>query len=115
MVRRFTLRYLILPALFGAEMYGADEITIPIQDGSVVIRPQFIRGFEIGGLCNGEPRQWTVPATTSLGLAEDHPVVREYLDTVIPLVGRVDGCTTEIIKTSLVLRSTPPDCAQTAP
>src|SRR6185369_6108202 len=55
------------------------------------------------GLCNGEPRQWTVPVVTSLGWAEDHQLVREYKDTVIPLVGKVDGCKAEIIKARLLL------------
>jgi len=122
----FTLRSLISPVLFAAMLHGADDITIPVQEGNIVIRPQFLRGnvpelsfkiknetpypwrtlkfqFDIGGFCNGEPRQWTVPATTSLGWAEDHPVIREYTDTVIPLVGKVDGCQTEIIKAKLIL------------
>ena len=40
---------------------------------------------------------------TSLGLAEDHQLVKEYTDTVISLVGKVDGCETEIIKARLLL------------
>jgi hypothetical protein len=59
--------------------------------------------FDIGGLCNGEPREWTLPVVTSLGWAQDHSVVKEYTDLVIPLVGKVDGCRTEIIKASLLL------------
>lgn len=111
-------------------MYG-DDITLPLDDGEILIRAQFIRRnrygadvpelavkiknqtsspwrtlklqFDIGGLCNGEPRQWTLPVTTSLGWAEDHQLVKEYTDTVIPLVDKVDGCKAEIIKASLVL------------
>jgi hypothetical protein len=59
--------------------------------------------FDIGGFCNGEPRHWTVPAISSLGWTEDHPIVNDYADTVIPLVGKVDGCVTEIITAKLVL------------
>ena len=59
--------------------------------------------FDIGGLCNGEPRQWTIPVSTSLGWTEDHQLVKEYTDTVISLVGKVDGCKTEIITASLRL------------
>jgi hypothetical protein len=108
-----------------AAVNGADDITIPVGQGNIVIRPAFLRGnvpelslkiknqtayswrtlklrFDIGCFCNGEPRRWTVPVTTSLGWAEDHPVVKEYVDTVIPLVGKVDGCDTEIITAKLV-------------
>ena len=125
-----TMRLLIVVTFVGGLLYGED-ITLPLDDGSIAIRAQFIRPsgfgsdvpelsieiknhtssswrtlklrFDIGGLCKGEPRQWTVPVTTSLGRAEDHPMVKEYVDTVIPLVGTVDGCKTEIIKASLVL------------
>jgi hypothetical protein len=128
--RMLTIRFLILFALFGAVMYG-DDITLPLDDGNILIHAQFIRRnefgsylpelaytirnqtsspwrtlklqFDVGGLCNGEPRQWTVPVLTSLGWAEDHQLVREYKDTVIPLVGKVDGCTAEIIKARLLL------------
>jgi hypothetical protein len=108
-----------------------EDIALPVDDGSILIRAHFIRDngfgsnvpelalklknqtssswktlklkFDIGGLCNGEPREWTLPVVTSLGWAEDHSVVKEYTDLVIPLVGKVDGCRTEIIKASLLL------------
>jgi hypothetical protein len=108
-----------------------EDITLPVDDGSILIRAQFIRvnelgsyipelalklknqtssswrtlelQFDIGGLCNGEPRQWTVPVATSLGWAEDHSVGKDYTNYVIPLVGKVDGCKTEIIRASLIL------------
>jgi hypothetical protein len=125
-----TRRFLIVAALFGVVAYGED-ITLPLDDGSLVIRAQFIRHdrdgpyvpeltlklmnqtsspwrtlklrFEIGGLCKGEPRQWTLPVVTSLGWSEDHPLVKEYSDTVLSLIGNVDGCKTEIINASLIL------------
>src|SRR5690348_4971951 len=119
------LRVLILPLFLVCLGRSADEITIPIADGHVVIRPQFLRGeipelsftiknntaypwtaikleFHIGALCGDGPRQWTVPATVSLGWAGDHAVVKEYKDTVIPLVGKVAGCHTEIVIPKLV-------------
>src|SRR6266851_2284478 len=127
--RTLTMRLLIVATLFGAVMYG-DEITLPLDDGNIQIRAQFIRPngygsdvpelvvkiknqtssswrtlklqFDIGGLCNGEPRQWTIPVSTSLGWTEDHQLVKEYTDTVISLVGKVDG-KTEIIRASLRL------------
>jgi hypothetical protein len=108
-----------------------DDITIPLDDGSILISAQFIHEnyvhlyvpelvlkltnrtssswntlklqFDIGGLCNGQPRQWTIPVVTSLGWLEDHQIVKDYSDYVIPLVGKVDGCTSEIIKARLVL------------
>ncbi len=122
-------RFLLVPAFLGTAACG-DDITLPLDDGNLVIRADFIRQsefgvsvpeltvriknqtsspwitlklqFEIGGFCNGDPRQWTVPVTTSIGWAEDHDVTKEYSDTVIPLFGKVDGCKTEIIKARLL-------------
>jgi hypothetical protein len=37
-----TMRFLIAAALFGAVMYG-DDITLPLDNGNVLIRAQFIR------------------------------------------------------------------------
>ncbi|MGA3016489.1 MAG: hypothetical protein ABSF62_05165 [Bryobacteraceae bacterium] len=118
-------------------------ITLPLDDGQIRITAQFIRvnGYgsyvpeltlalenqtssawttlkflvDIGGLCNGEPRHWSLPVITSLGpsclarfprawcQAEGHSFVKEYKDTSIPLIGKVDGCKAEIFKASLVL------------
>jgi len=125
------MRLLLLAGVFGALIYGAEDITIALEDGSIVIRPQFIRvndygsyvpelsfrirnqtrypwrtiklQFEVGGLCNGEPRQWSIPAVTSLGWKDTGPISKDYKDIVISLVGKVDGCRTEIIKASLLL------------
>jgi len=127
------MRYVFI-AMFAALLYG-DDITIPLEGGNIVIQPEFIRvnevgifvpelsfrlkngtpypwntiklKFDIGGLCKGEPRQWTVPAVTSLGWAEGHQLVKEYTDTVISLIGEVDGCKAEIIKASLVFAENP--------
>jgi hypothetical protein len=124
------MRFLVVAALFGAAMC-AQDVTLPLDDGTILIRAEFIHQnqfgdfvpglelkiknqtssawrtielrFDIGGLCNGEPRRWTLPVTTSLGWAEDHQVVKEYKDLVITLLGKVDGCKTEIIKASLLV------------
>ncbi len=117
--------WLIVAALFVAATYP-DDITLPLRDGNIVIRAQFIRPdgvpelavkiknqprsswrtlklqFDMGGLCNGEARQWTVPVVTSLGWAEDHQIVTAYTDTVSSLIGKVDGCKTEIINARLL-------------
>jgi hypothetical protein len=124
------VRFLIVATLFGAAVYG-DDLTLPLDGGNIVIRAQFIQQnkfgsylpelvlqitnqtssprrtlklqIDVGGFCNGEPRQWTVPVATSLGWAQDHQLVKEYKDYVIPLVGKVDGCRAEIIKAKLLL------------
>ena len=124
------LRYLLVAAAFTPVMCG-DGITLPLDDGNILIHARFIRinqfsvyvpelalsitnqtssswatlklQFDIGGLCNGEFRQWTLPVVTSLGWAKDHQVVKEYTDSVILLFGKVDGCKAEIIKASLIL------------
>jgi len=123
-------RLLIVAALFGTVMNGED-INLPLDDGNILIHAQFIRDdgfgsnvpelalklknqttsswrtlklqFDIGGLCKGEPQQWTVPVVTDLGWTGDHELVKEYTDTVISLVGKADGCKAEIIRASLVL------------
>ena len=126
------MRFLVLAVCFGTLTFGED-ITLPLNDGTILISAQFIRPneyqqgsdwpeltltiknqtsypwqtlkvqFDIGGLCNGEPRQWTVPVLTSLGWSGDHPFVKEYKDVVFSLVGKVDGCKSEIIKAKLIL------------
>lgn len=112
------MRFMIVAVMFGAVLYG-DDITLPLDDGSIRLRAQFLRingfgttvpelavkienqtsslwrtlklQFDIGGLCNGEPRQWTVPVVTSLGWTDDHHIVKEHMQLVIPLVGRWMG------------------------
>lgn len=123
------VRYVILAAALTAAMYG-DDITLPLDDGNILIRARFIHyefnvyvpelalsitnqtsspwatlklQFDIGGFCDGEPRQWTLPVVTSLGWAKDHQLVKESTDYVIPLVGKVDHCKTEIIRARLIL------------
>jgi hypothetical protein len=124
------MRSLFVALAFTAILYGED-IAIPLQDGNLILaNPTFIRvndrgtfvpelvvqmknetsfpwrtiklEFDIGGLCNGEPRQWTVAAVTSLGWLKEQPVIKEYKDYMIPLVGKVDGCKTEVFKARLI-------------
>ena len=115
------MRWLALALFFGTAVYG-DDIVLPVDHGNIVISPHFIREtdsgyavpelsltlrnqtsspwkvitleFEIGALCNGEAQQWTVPVSTSLGWSEDHEIVREFNQTVISLVGKIQGCKT---------------------
>lgn len=124
-----TIRLLIAVAVFGSVLLGED-ITVPLDDGNLLIHAHFIQRnefdayipeltfqvenqtssswrtirlrFDIGGLCNGEPRQWTRPVVISLGWLADQQVVKDFSDWIVPLVGKVDGCTTEIIKASLL-------------
>jgi hypothetical protein len=105
-------------------------ITIPLEEGKLTIVAQFIRvntygdyvpelsfgltnetsspwrtillQFDIGGICNGETRQWSIPAVVGIGYMPDRPMIKTYADTIIRLVGKVDGCKTEIIRASLV-------------
>jgi flagellar biosynthesis GTPase FlhF len=131
------VRYVIVAAAFAAIMYG-DDITIPLDDGSIVIQDaSFIRGglagtgtmapvlsfravnktsspwnvvklqFYMGGICNGEPRQWSHTVVMGLGWMKEKPLANDYTDTILPLVGEVNGCDTEIIKAELVLAENP--------
>jgi hypothetical protein len=94
---RVPLRFLLLPALFAAVLYG-DDITIPLDGGSILIQgARFIREsvagdgslvpessfmvvnqtssswrvlklqFDVGGICNGEPRRWSHSVVLAVG------------------------------------------------
>jgi hypothetical protein len=124
-----TIRFLIVSALFGAVAH-TEDITLPLGDGNLLVRAQFIwqnpdgtyvpeltlklknqtfsswrtlkLQFDVGGLCNGKPRQWTLPVLTSLGWSEDHQLIQEHTETVISLIGEVNGCKAEIVKAQLL-------------
>ncbi len=53
--RTLTMRLLIVATLFGAVMYG-DEITLPLDDGNIQIRAQFIRP---NGYGSDVPNWWS--------------------------------------------------------
>ena len=125
------IRVLALAAWFGAATY-ADDITIPLDGGRLVIRDaQFIRlnsygldipelsflmtnetssawlairlKFDIGGICNFEVHHWSFTADVAIGYLPDRPVIKTYAETIIPLMRKVDGCKTVTIKASLVI------------
>jgi hypothetical protein len=129
------MRVLAVAALFGAAMYGED-ITIPLDDGRLVIRDaQFIRvnnfrdyvpelsfrmtnetsspwrtvklRFNVDGTCNGEPHRWSFSAEVGIAYMASPPVMESYFNTIDPLVGKVDGCKAETIKASLVTAESP--------
>jgi hypothetical protein len=128
------VRCVIVLAAFAAVMFGED-INVPLERGSIIIvDPHFITEndgrftpdltftivnrtsgpwntlklqFDMGGLCSGEPRQWSRTVVMPLGWMQEQPLKRQYRDLIIPLVGKVDGCHTEIIKASLVLAENP--------
>ena len=125
---RILLRSLILAASFRAVMYG-DDITIPVDDGTILIQhAQFIRTFGTGykifipelsfaltnktssewtldihfhieGICGTKPQQWTQLVRTGLVGPHDDQEYKEVLDV---FTGRIDGCKTESITASLV-------------
>ena len=122
-------KLLMLTASLGAVMYG-DEITLPLDNGNIVIRASFIGfngytqipeltagitnqtssewptlklQFDVSASCAGNERHWSIPATTALGWRKDYHVFQYYKDIVIALVGEVKGCKTESIKASLIL------------
>ena len=122
------MRFLILATYFVAAMYG-DDVTIPLDDGSILIQhAQFIRTFGTGyqifvpelsftltnktssgwtldidfhieGICRTEPQQWTHLVRTGLVGPHDD---REYKEVLDALTGKMDGCKTESITASLV-------------
>src|ERR1039458_7829332 len=123
-------RYLLFAAAFATVMYG-DDITIPLDNGSIVVEnPQFIRkggsGSNVAGLtftltnntsrawmsidllfniryvCSGEAHQRSQAVKLGLGWTKDVPIKREYHDLVIPLMGQVDSCDTESVKVNLI-------------
>jgi hypothetical protein len=109
----------------------ADEISIPLEGGSIIIEdPRFIHNiygsdspmltfalvnrtsefwrilklqFQMEGLCKGgERRQWSRTIVTSLGYMSEQPLSKSFHEMVTPLVGKVDGCRTEKIKATLL-------------
>jgi len=58
--------------------------------------------FDMGGICNGEPRRWSRIVVLVLGWMSGTQWTKEYKETIIPLVGRVDECRTEIIRARLL-------------
>lgn len=129
-IARKTVTRILVVASFFTPVLIAEDLSVPLDNGHIGIQAQFIRvtygssipeltvklknqtsspwrtiklEFDIGGLCNGEPRQWTIPVSTSLGWSPDFELVKDYVDVSIPLMGKVDGCKTEIIKARLLL------------
>jgi hypothetical protein len=58
--------------------------------------------FQIGGLCNGEPRQWSFPVDTSVGFSSSGPMTNTVKRFISSESGKVTGCKTEIIRATLV-------------
>jgi hypothetical protein len=103
MLRAF-LSYAILAAALLRAVYGAgDDITIPLEGGSVVVQnirmttapyagtpwlaftlrnrtslpwQRVVLQFEVDGHCKGEPKHWSATASTFLGSVEDDVVAR---------------------------------------
>src|SRR5882762_3957085 len=96
-----TMRFLLLTTIFTLAMNGED-ITIPMDDGIIVMRTSgstynLSSGFkyqvkipatskwrivqlrmDIGGLCGGKPRQWSIPiAIKPKWILNDLPYVEE--------------------------------------
>ena len=117
-------RSLILAATFTALAFG-DEV-IPLGDGTIVIEnAQFIRGnvagltftltnhtssswinikllFDITYVCGAETHQRSETVNLPLGWMKDLPMKKEHADLVVPLMGKVDGCKTQSIRTTLI-------------
>ena len=127
------VRYLFLAGSFAALVYG-DDLTVPMPTGGNIIiqHPQFIRKpfnidgpwltfgivdkssapwesvklqFDMGGVCNGEIRQWSASVVLksndlkAMALWGYHSNGSgDYEQYVDSLVGKVEGCRTEVIK-----------------
>lgn len=128
------MRYLFLAASFAALVYS-DDFAVPIPTGGDIIiqHPQFIQKrfnidlpwlmfgvvdkssapweslklqFDMGGVCNGEIRQWSASVVLksndlkAMALWGYHSNGSGDYDTgtVDSLVGKVEGCRTEVIK-----------------
>ena len=118
------------------------EIVIPLDDGEIVLRKlAFIQSdgqgstspkltfrvmngtsetwrrielvFQIAGGCSGKARQWEVAAHFPLSRIDDDPV-SNYEDTVVPLIGQVDGCTSKLFRAALVSAESLPTKAHDA-
>jgi hypothetical protein len=127
-----TFRLLLVASLFGTVVYGDDitfqlgDGRILIKDvrfirqnvsesGSLVPELSFTiinetsfswksvkLEFDMSGICGNEPRQWSRSVFMSLGWTQQEHYAKEFKDTMIALVGKVDGCRTETIKARLL-------------
>src|ERR1017187_1658512 len=91
----------VLNARFIHVNYGiyAPTLTMKLANRTSIAWESLKLQFDVGGWCNGEHRHWVLPVSTSL---DSPPFVKEYSDSVIALVGKVDGCRTEVIRAKLI-------------
>jgi len=121
-----------LTVAVAAGSWAGDDISIPLEGGAILIeKVRFIRvnpsgsfvpvlaftirnqtsqpwrtlklEFDMHGICNGERRQWSRTVVMGLGWMNELVYSEEHEELVIPLVGKVDGCTTETVKARLLL------------
>jgi hypothetical protein len=125
-------RLLLVAVLFGTVVYGDDNTfqlgdgRILIKDAQFIRENVFGGGalvpelsftiinetsfgwrsvklkFDMSGICGSKPRQWSRSVVMSLGWTQQEHYAKEFKDTMIALVGKVDGCHTETIKASLL-------------
>ncbi len=125
----WTLLFALASPLFGSSVPG-EPIEMQLGAGQIAVRVHFIQmnnfgayiprltvlmenrtsspwwtirlKLDLGGLCNGEPRQWALGARTALGWSPDSNLTTEYTSLEIPLVGKVDGCEVELVRAQIV-------------
>jgi hypothetical protein len=124
---RFAVRAALALCLVVAA--NADVIIVPLGDGNLEVRVGFIKfefsqyqpklemrvinhtasawkslklRIDVGYLCDGQPKQYSMQVSTHVGWSGDQAVSQEYSDIVFPLMGKVDKCETQIIRASLL-------------
>lgn len=134
MFTRLTLLFALVLPLFSNAVPG-EPIELPLGAGQIAVRVHFIQvnefgnyvprltvlvenrtnspwstvrlKLDLGGLCNGEPRQWALGARMALRWAPDSSLITSYTNLEIPLVEKVDGCEVELVRAQLVEARSP--------
>ena len=104
-----------MAALIGTVAH-AEDLTVTLGDGKILIRAKFLRTneygdvvpelilklknqtsapwrtlklqFDVAGFCDDVIQHWKIPIVTGLGWAEGREVVKDITDMAIPLVGK---------------------------
>ncbi|MBZ5618727.1 MAG: hypothetical protein LAQ69_08400 [Acidobacteriia bacterium] len=95
------------PAFIRVNKYGdfVPELSYRIVNRTLYSWTTVKLQFEISGSCDGSPRHWSATEVGSVGSSDDPatPFIQNFRDQIIPLVGKVNGCSAVISGVKLLL------------
>jgi hypothetical protein len=81
---------------------SSPELSFSIENNTSSYWVPLTLQFDLGVLCDGEPRQWSVQMDLTVGYNAASPWYKKYDHIVTAASGKVRGCKTEIIRAALV-------------